>query len=90
MYFRTAFVIVSDCEKKIRCLMTSYFEIGLIIGFMKYQVKDFDDFRIRVYGRFFIIETVNSTVSSTRVGCYIEVVSEPGDRFLRPYRYYKL
>ena len=41
------------------------------IGFMKSQVKDFDDFHIRVYDRFLIIETVNSTVSSTRVGCHM-------------------
>ena len=75
MYFRTAFIIVSFWEKKYM-LFDDFLILKMdsTIGFMKSQVKDFDYFHLRVYDRFFIIDTVNNTVSSTRIGCYTQAI----------------
>ena len=79
--FQDCFCYRFGKKNNICCLTIFYFEIGLNYRSYEYQVQDFDDFHIRVYDRFLIIETVNSTVSSTRVGCY-SLWYQSRDRFL--------
>ena len=51
-------LLILKMDSSIGFMTFVFFKSDSSIGFMKCQVKDFDDFHIRVYDRFMIIVTV--------------------------------